>query len=121
LGYDDGADDVDSVSLLQVGHGRTQEVIRRAQDRVVDHDSRRALVAVQLSYSDAQILGAARVRLDCVDLGTSVSQAPRELSVWSTWKYTREAQAERQPYDFVHSAEAQIMAIRPMPGRPAGS
>jgi hypothetical protein len=63
-----------------MGHGRTQELIRRAQDRVVNHDSRRALVAVELSHSGAQVLRAARIRLDCVDLGTSVIQAPRELT-----------------------------------------
>jgi hypothetical protein len=79
LGYDYGADDVDGVGLLQMGHGRTQELIRRADDRVVDYDSWRALVAVKLRHSGAQVLRVARVRLDRVDLGASVSQAPREL------------------------------------------
>jgi hypothetical protein len=80
LGYDYGADDVDSIGLLQMGHGRAQEPIRLAKDRVVNHGARRALVAVELSNSGAQILEAARVRLYCVDLGTSVIQAPRELT-----------------------------------------
>jgi hypothetical protein len=63
-----------------MGHGRTQELIRRAQDRVVDHDSRRPVVPVELSDSGAEILGTARVSLDCVDLSTSVIQALRKLT-----------------------------------------
>jgi hypothetical protein len=53
---------------LQVINTRTQQLIRRAHDRVIDDDSRRPLPTVELGQSGTQALGIACVRLDRADL-----------------------------------------------------
>ena len=47
LRHDDGADDVDRIGRLQVLDVRAQELVRSAHDRVVDGESRCAIVSVQ--------------------------------------------------------------------------
>jgi hypothetical protein len=80
LGDDDGTDQVDCIGGLQVINARTQQLIRRAHDRVIDDDSRRSLIAVKLGQSGTQALGIACVGLDRADLGASVRQASREVT-----------------------------------------
>jgi hypothetical protein len=74
----DGTNHVDCIGGPQVINTRTQQLIRRAHDRVIDDDSGRPLPAVELSQSGTQALGIACVRLDRADLSASVRQAARE-------------------------------------------